>query len=131
MSPSNFARLAKAEPRLEATYVELAKWAEKHRSWNLIDPVMLARDIPDVDALSLADALFHAVQHGYFRIKYTVLTPSGVLAHHQYDSPADIPDRMPDRFEDYFNTHEYPIIAVLQSIESKSPSAANAPDEAG
>jgi hypothetical protein len=77
----------------------------------------LARDIPDVDAISLSEALQRAVHHGYFRIKYTVLTPSGNLASESFDSPTQIPQRLPDRFEEYFDTSEYPIVAVLQTAE--------------
>lgn len=117
MLPTSFVRLAKAEPRLRSTYVHLAKWAQKHRDWRLIDPGILAQDIPDVDELTLADALHLAVQHGYFRMKYTVLTPAGNLAHEIFDSPRLIPPRLPDRFEEYFETREYPIVAVLQPIE--------------
>jgi hypothetical protein len=117
MSPTSFVRLAKAEPQFRSTYVHLAQWARRHRGWRLLDPGILAKDIPEVDELTLADALHRAVQHGYFRLKYTVLTPAGNLAYQIYDSPRQIPSRLPDRFEEYFNTREYPIVAVLQPVE--------------
>jgi hypothetical protein len=117
MSPSSFVRLAKTEPRLRSTYIQLAEWAQRHKGWQLIDPGILARDIPGLDEFLLAEALQRAVQRGYFRTKYTVLTPAGSLADRTFDSPRQIPSRLPDRFEEYFDTREYPIVAVLQPVE--------------
>jgi hypothetical protein len=117
MSPDNFVRLARAEPRLRSTYIQLAKWAKNHQGWSLIDPGILARDLPGLDEFTLADALQRAVQRGYFRMKYTVITPAGNLANQIFDSPRQIPPRLADRFEEYFETREYPIVAVLQPVE--------------
>lgn len=117
MSPASFVHLAKTEPRFRSTYKRLQSWVEEHRSWRLLDPGIIAKDIPDVDELTLANALHLAVKHGFFRIKYTVLTPTGNLAYQVFDSPQQIPRRLPDRFEEYFNTREYPIVAVLQPTE--------------
>jgi hypothetical protein len=117
MSPSNFARLAEAEPRLRGTYWELARWAEAHRDWKWVDAIVLARDLPNVDVVSLAEALDSAVRHGVLRVKYTVLTPGGALASQAFDSPKEIPARLPDRFEDYFETAEYPIVSVFESLD--------------
>ena len=117
MSPSNFVRLAKAEPQLSSTYLRIADWVDEHKSWKWIDPGALAKDIPDVDAFLLTDALYRAVDLGFFTIKYTVQTPTGTLARDSFDSPDQIPRHLPDRFEEYFDTNEYPIVAVLQSVE--------------
>lgn len=114
MLPNNFARLANAEPQLRSAFEKLAKWAQSHQDWKWIDPGIVAKDIPEVDEFSLADALDRAVRHGYLVIKYTVVTPSGGLAHHAFDSPREIPRRMPDRFEEYFDTTESPIVAVFE-----------------
>jgi hypothetical protein len=119
MSPNSFAHLAKAEPALRSTFQVLARWADAHRDWKLVDATVLAHDLPTIDEMTLAEALDRAVRHGVLRVKYTVLTPAGVLASSVFDSPTEIPKKMPDRFEEYFDTSESPIIPVFESVETE------------
>lgn len=111
-------RLAGAESAYRETYEVLAGYFAQRRDWQLIDPVTLAQDLPLLDSFSLAGALMDAVDAGELSVKYTVLTPDGVVAADLYDSPLAIPEHLPDRFEEEFQTHKFPLVTVFEAKTS-------------
>jgi hypothetical protein len=113
-------RLAKAESPFHGTYVELQRYFERHDDWELIDPTLLAADLPDLDIFELAGALEEATQNGALRVRYTVLTPDGVVASDLFDSPSSIPRSLPDRFEEPFTTRERPLVTVFEAAQATS-----------
>ena len=117
MLPTNFEPLARAEPELKGTFRLLQKWVQGHSDRKWIDPTWVARDYPLLDVFKLSLALDRAVREGLLAVRYTVLTPSGVLASDIFDSPESIPERLPDRFERYFDTSDLPIIPIFLSSQ--------------
>jgi hypothetical protein len=111
-------RLAKADSRYQGTYVELKHFFERHGDWELLDPTIIARDLPLLDSFALAGALNEAVQNGLLRVRYTVLTPDGVIATDLYDSPSSIPPTLPDRFEEPFETSRFPLVTVFEAVST-------------
>jgi hypothetical protein len=113
-------RLAKAESTFHGTFVELQRYFEDHNNWELLDPTLLAADLPDLDVFALAGALEEATQTGELRAKYTVLTPDGVVASDLFDSPSSIPRILPDRFEEEFETRQRPLVTVFEAAQAVS-----------
>ena len=108
-------RLAKAESPFHGTYVELQRYFERRKDWELIDPKLLAADLPDLDIFELAGALDEATQNGELRVRYTVLTPDGVVASDLFDLPSSIPRILPDHFHEPFTTRERPLVTVFEA----------------
>jgi hypothetical protein len=111
-------RLARADYSFHDTYEKLRAYFATHPDWGLIDPTIIARDLPQIDPFTLADALDEAVRNGELRAKYTVLTPDGVVASDLFDSPQEIPRRLADRFEETFQTRDYPVVAVFEAADA-------------
>ncbi len=116
MSPISFGSLARTNPALERVFRELETWMNSHPKAELIRPSALAKDLPKIDAKSLAESLTLLERAGYLRRAYKVLTPSGVLADGEFEDPTAIPDRLPDRFEQYFDTSDADIIPVFHLV---------------
>jgi hypothetical protein len=118
----SFAFLAKADSGFTETYRQLEAFTRKHSDWKWLDPVIVSKDLPLLDAFDLGAALTEAVELGVLRIKYTVLTPDGVAAAEAFDSPSKIPISLPDRFEQFFDTRVQPLVTVFEE-DSKSETA--------
>jgi hypothetical protein len=116
MSPINFEVLVKQHPKYRQALRELATWLDAHADATIINPTILAREVPDVDIVALAEALTLLVQGGWLRRVYKVLTPNGVLAEGEFDDPTAIPARLPDRRENYFDTSEADVIPVFRRV---------------
>lgn len=91
----------------------MGEWARAHQHRSRIDTWSLSRDLRDIDRYTLAFALDLLVEKGYYRERYTVLTPSGVLADAEFEDPTEIPAQLPDRFHRYFDTAESEVVTVL------------------
>jgi hypothetical protein len=117
----SFALLARADNGFRDTYLQLEDFAKRHADWKWIDPVTVSKDLPLLDAFDLGAALTQAVERGVLRIKYTVLTPDGVLASDAFDSPGEIPRQLPDRFEVFFDTRVRPLVTVFEEAKSAAP----------
>ena len=109
----SFAHLARADSSYHSTFRQLESFVRKQRGLQLIDPVLIARDLPLLDSLDVASALDEAVQRGVLAVRYTVLTPDGVVASDLFDSPRDIPPTLYDRFEVPFDTTTRPLVTVF------------------
>jgi hypothetical protein len=118
MLPRSFAPLASAEPQFHGVFEVLDMWLKRHKDWKWLVPGIVAQDFPALDAFDLAAALNSAVIHGFLRVEYTVLTPSGVLADQSFVSPRAIPRQIPDRQEHFFETDSLPIVPVYMLPES-------------
>jgi hypothetical protein len=116
MSPTNFDALAKQHPKYQRALRRLATWLDAHADAAIINPIALAKDVPEVDIVALAEALTLLVQNGWLRRVYKVLTPNGVLAEGEFDDPSTIPARLPDRRENYFDTAEADVIPVFRRV---------------
>jgi hypothetical protein len=117
MLPINFDFLASENPELEPAAIRLGEWANKHRTWGLIDPRAVSREIRDVDPFLLSFALHQLVVKGLFRQVYMVTTPTGALAEGEYDDPNNIPARLATGFEEYFDRDDGVIISVLKPVQ--------------
>lgn len=100
-------------PDLEYPLSTLAQFARRNPSWQLIDlrmvPWMLC------PAYSAAQAVLLLVSLRILKVTYMVVTPSGVLADGEWDSPADVPETVCDRFMQPFAT-ETRIVPVLKAV---------------
>jgi hypothetical protein len=56
------------------------------------------------------------IDESIIRVKYKVLTPSGVFADGIFDSLEDIPEMLADRFENYFLTAEAEKVKFYEKI---------------
>jgi hypothetical protein len=114
MLPTNFDTLASENSDLRPVLGRLKEWVERHQTWSVLDPRILARDLRDVDPFQLSLVLLELVRAGLYRRVYMVETPSGVLAEGEYDDPRKIPDRVADNFCNYFDPMETEIVPVLK-----------------
>lgn len=117
MLPSNFDTLAAERPDLAPTLTRIAEWVRRHPDWHLLDPRELARQLRDVDSLSLGFALRFLVQRGILRRVYMVATPSGVLAEGEFTDLRQIPAVLKDRFNNSFDTSDAEIVPVLTAAK--------------
>ncbi len=116
MLPTNFGTLANENSKFRPVLRRLKEWVEKHADWSVLDPRILARDLPDVDQFLLSLVLLELVRRGLYRRVYMVYTPSGVLADGEYDDPRKIPENVPDRSYNYFALAEADIVPVLKPV---------------
>jgi hypothetical protein len=114
----SFARLARADSKFRDIYRQLEAFTGQHTDWKWLDPVIVSKDFPLLDSFELGAALVGAVERGFLRAKYTVLTPDGVVAPDAFDSPAEIPKTLPDRFEIIFDTSSQPLVTVFEEAPS-------------
>jgi hypothetical protein len=112
MSRINFDTLAVQRPDLGRVWLRLSDWFGKHPRLSFVDLRRLARELPDVSTLELAQATQDLVQRGLLQPVYRVMTPDGVLLDRDFPSPVDVPARMPNRFHTQtFDTSEGDIVA--------------------
>lgn len=116
MSPINFDALISEHPESKRALRKLEEWLQKHRDVQDINPTVLAREVRDVDPVSLASALTLLVSIGFLRLVYIVLTPSGVYTSQEFDDPTKIPEKLPDRWENYFDTAEADVIPIFKKV---------------
>jgi hypothetical protein len=76
----------------------------------------VARDLREVKTTDLAMAFTLLLKAGLLKRVYKVLTPAGVFADAEFDSPSVIPEKLPDRFEQYFDTSEAEIVPVFRLV---------------
>jgi hypothetical protein len=87
-----------------------------HPGWQFLDPRILSRDLRDIDPVHLTLTLRSFVRTGSYRQVYKVVTPDGVLAEGEYDTPLQIPSRVVDGFNHQFSVDEGDIIPVFKPI---------------
>ena len=114
MLPNNFDSLANDRPELRPAILRVADWARTHPDWNVLDPRILAKDLPDLDPLLLSLALRELVRNGFYRRVFMVVAPSGALTEGEYDDPRSVPERVRDNWDNYFDRDNADIIPVLK-----------------
>jgi hypothetical protein len=119
MLPSNFENIAAHNPDLDNELREIGAWIDEHSSWSLLDPRVLAEDLPSLGAESLVRALDLLVASGLFDVRYQIESPSGVLCPQDFNDPGSIPGTIYDRWDNPVETSDYNLVAVLKpSAES-------------
>lgn len=116
MSPINFDALINEHPESERALRILQKWMRAHSDAQVINPTSLAREVRNIDPVSLASALTLLERIGFLRRVYKVLTPSGVFTDQEFDDPTKIPEKLPDRRENYFDTAEADVIPIFKKV---------------
>jgi hypothetical protein len=116
MSPINLDTLASNYPRYSRAWRKLQSWMDAHADAQYIYPKRLAREVPDVDPIALAEVLTLLTREGILRRVYKVLTPNGVLADGEFEDPTQIPDKLADRFENYFDTSDADVVPIFKSV---------------
>ena len=114
MLPSNYDTIVAERPYLKSVLQDVADWVQRHADWELIDPRKLSRDLKHVEPVRLAAALQALVDGGLLEQVFMVaLPPSGSLAHGEYHTLEEIPERVYDRSERLVDTADGDIVAVL------------------
>jgi hypothetical protein len=117
MLPTNFGTLADENSELRPVLDKLREWVERHSTWSVLDPRVLARDLRGIDPLLLSVVLLELVRVGLYRRVYMVDTPSGVLADDEFDDPRKIPPRMYDRAYNSFDPMDTEIVPVFKPVK--------------
>lgn len=116
MLPTNFENLARQLPEYSSVVERIGAWAHAHSDWAFLDPRILSRDLRDIDAFQLALTLRGMVRAGSYRQVYKVVTPDGVLAEGEYESPIQIPQRITDGFNQEFTLDQGDIVPVFKPV---------------
>lgn len=116
MLPNNFEALASKLPEFRSDILRIGEWASLHGDWRVLDPRILSRDLRDIDPLRLSLALHGLVSVGSYRQIYMVVTPEGVLAEGEYNTPLDIPGRVRDGFNHTFKVEDGDIVPVFKPV---------------
>jgi hypothetical protein len=110
----SFEPLANEHPNLRAPLRRIQDWVRQHSEQPTIDPRSLANDLHDVDDILLAQALVVLAKSKLYRPVFRVTTPSGGLAHQEFDNLAEIPNQLSDDRNDHFDTNTADIVQVLK-----------------
>lgn len=117
MLPNNFEALANKLPEYRSVVLRIGDWARHHSDWNFLDPRVLSRDMRDVDPLRLVLALHELVQAGSYKQVYKVVTPDGVFAENEYETPLDVPSAPRDGFNRPFRIEDGDIVPVFTPVK--------------
>lgn len=115
--PDNYAEFAGKDRAVGRALSRFAEFVRAHQNWDLIDYRIVSRELRDVDAFTLGEAIRVLVDVGVIRQLYAVTTPSGSLAEATFERPTQIPPKLPDRFNHYFDTSEQDVVPVLVAPE--------------
>lgn len=116
MLPNNFESLANQLPEHRLEVLKIGDWARRHTDWSFLDPRILSRDIRDVDPFRIVLALYRLVDAGMYRQVYKVVTPEGVFAENEYDTPLDVPNLPLDGFNHPFRIEDGDIVPVFTPV---------------
>ena len=116
MSPINFEILASRIPEYRSVVLKIGDWVDHHSDWEFIDPRILTQDMRDVDPLRLVLALRELVLAGSYRQVYKVVTPEGVFAENEYETPLDVPRHPTDGFNIPFRIEDGDIVPVFAPV---------------
>jgi hypothetical protein len=117
MLPNNFENLASKIPEYRSVVLRIGDWAHAHADWSFLDPRILSRDMRDVDPLRLVLALRELVHTGSYRQVYKVVTPDGVFAENEYETPLDVPPEPVDGFNRPFRIEDGDIVPVFTPVK--------------
>jgi hypothetical protein len=113
----DFRDIKREYPALSSVWISLARWLERHpREVQYLDPRNLARDLRNIPAAEINQALTYLIRDGYYVQVYKLIDPaSHTLLAGEYDSPVGIPDRVRDRRDQLIDARDLEIVPLLKA----------------
>lgn len=104
---------AREYPSLAGAFARIGDWARAHQNVSRIVVRDLSRELSDVDAWLLGEALDILIRRGILAQAYLVKAPSGVESVRVFNDPTEIPTEVPDKLNNYFSTANADILTLL------------------